>query len=125
MALSINMKLSNEQKVRPKFLAGMLLILSLVLFIGGWHTVGLWMPMIIVSLILLTTTSNHVIGIYPVRVYQIATLVLFIVGAITLVLFGVAMSVSWFITAIIFSVSFKIVRILLGVIGFAGLFTNA
>ncbi len=101
------------------------MILSLALLFGGWHTIGLWMPMVVASLILTTTKNNNVVSMYPARVYQVASLVLFIVGSIAIALFGVAMSVSWFIAAIIFSVSFRVVRILLGLIGFAGLVTNA
>jgi hypothetical protein len=119
------MKLSHERKVRPKFLAAVLLALSLALLFGGEYTIGLWVPMSISSLLLFISTSDNVLSIYPIWVYKIAFYVFSIIGVITLLLFGSTMSVSWFLTAIVFSLSFKFVRVFMGIIGLAGLFTNA
>ncbi len=122
--LGINMKLSNERKIRPKFLAILLLVLGFILLIGGWYTVGMWGPMIIVSVILFAATSNNAIAIYPIQVFHIVFVLVCIIGTVTLILFGLELSISWYITAAVFSVSFKVVRILLGVIGLSGLFTS-
>ena len=119
------MNLSHERKISPKFLASILLMLSLLLLIGGGYTVGLWLPMAAFAIVLFFTKSENVINMIPYSSLKMSFFIFIAVGIIMYFWAAPAFSISWFVAALIFSVSFRCVRLLLGIIGLAGLFPNA
>ena len=119
------MKLSRENKLRPKFLAAILILLGVVFLIGGLYTLGLWLPMFLASIPLLVTSSDNVIGVIPIKVIQITFLLMLISGVVIHSIYGVAAAVGWYLTASLLSISFRVVRIALVAVGFIGLMPNA
>ena len=124
-ALSTNMIFSNENKVRPKFLGLVLLILGCILLIGGIYTAGLWLPFFGAAVFLIITKSDNVIEILPIRAYQLIFWAALILGLALHLALGHEEAISWYLLAFLLSLSFKIVRSVLSILGLLGLFTSA
>ena len=105
------MNLSRAHKVRPKFLALTLLALGLLFLIGGIYTVGLWLPMFLMSIPLFITKSDNAIGVIPDKIIQFCCLIAVTLGIVFHIIYGVGFAIGWYITAVILSISFKVIRI--------------
>jgi hypothetical protein len=123
-ALCNTMKLSREIKVRPKFLSIVLFFIGTLLSIGGWYTVGTWLPLILASMILAFTKSENVVDMCSIKQYQIACIIFAFISITVLGIFSYIYALSWLLVTIILSYSFKPIRWFLGVIGVLSLFTN-
>ena len=115
------MKLSRENKIRPRFFAIVLFVLAMLFLLGGLYTAGLWLPMFLACIPLLITKSDNVIGSVPNKVIQISFFVAVISGFFVHYLYGVGGAIGWYLTAMLFSISFRVVRIALIAVGFTGL----
>jgi hypothetical protein len=111
------MNLSREHKVRPKFFAIIFLVLGLLFLVGGLYTAGLWIPMFLACIPLLITKSDNVIGIIPTKVIQLSFFIALILGAVIHFYYGVGGAIGWYLTATLFLISFRVVRIGLVAVG--------
>ena len=115
------MKLSREHQIRPRFFAIVLFVLGMLFLVGGLYTAGLWLPMFLACIPLLITKSDNVIGAVPNKVIQISFFIAIISGFVIHYLYGAGGAIGWYLTATLFSISFRIVRIALIAVGFTGL----
>ena len=65
--------------------------------------------------------SDNVIGSVPNKVIQISFFVAVISGFVVHYLYGAGGAIGWYLTAMLFSISFRVVRIALIAVGFTGL----
>lgn len=108
--LCINMIISMENKIRPKFLSAILSLVGIVLLIEGLYTVGLWLPIFMVAVLLVTTKSENVIALIPFYYLHISAVATLIIGLALSIAWGIEFTISWYITGFILSISFKMVR---------------
>jgi len=119
------MNISREYKIRPRFLASIALTLCILLLAGGWYTIGLWLPLSVMSVCVILTKFENVISLFPDRYYQIAFVIVLSLGFLVHLFTDVHFATSWYIASLMLSPSFKFVRHVLCMLGFIGPFTNA
>ena len=95
------------------------------MLIGGIYTAGLWLPFFGAAVFLIITKSDNVIGILPIRAYQLIFWAALILGLALHLALGHEEAISWYLLAFLLSLSFKIVRSVLSILGLLGLFTSA
>jgi len=110
------MKISKELKIRPKFLALIFLVIGCMLLFGGLYTAGLWVPLFSASIVLLVTNSNNVIGMFPIKAYQLGFWVAVFLGVALHLFVSIEASFSLYILAFLLSISFRTVRDVLGIL---------
>jgi len=96
-------------------------MLGMLFLVGGLYTAGLWIPMFLACIPLLITKSDNVIGAIPNRVIQFSFFVAVISGLVIQYFYGVGGAIGWYLTASLFSISFRVVRIALIAVGFTWL----
>jgi hypothetical protein len=90
----------------------------MLFLVGGLYTAGFWLPMFLACVPLALTKSDNVIGIVPNKIIQFSFFIALILGLVLHNLYGVGVAIGWYVTAMLFSISFKVVRLVLAAIGF-------
>lgn len=115
---------TNKHRIRPNFLGTIFIVIGVVTLLGGFYTIGLWLPLFIASSILFLSNSENILEILPVKTYQLVFFLVVTIGFLVNIFFGFLPSISWYFVAFILSMSFKAVRHIFTILGFAGIFTN-
>lgn len=106
-----------KMAVRPGLLAAAAIVVASLSTVGGLFTVGIWGPFFTLSLMLLFFRVQDIRVIFAAKNLQIVCLIFFLVGSVVFLSAGVAYAISWFITAVLLSLSFGYIRKLFATLG--------